>query len=138
MLWFLRLLFIAIFVAMSALIVGASLAQPIFGIPREVFTNPWFVATLFDAYFAFLTFYVWVAWKEQSLAARVLWLPAVLLWGNFAMAIYMLRELFSIKEASELDQVFTARREGRIALPLTFVLIGIGAYALGAGPLFAA
>jgi hypothetical protein len=135
MLWFLRLLFVGIFAAMSALIAWASLEQPIFGIPREVFTNPWFVATLFDAYFAFITFYVFVAWKEQSIGARVLWLPVVLLWGNFAMAVYMLVELFRIDHTDRLKEVFTQQRAGKIGLPIGFLLAGLAAYALGAGPL---
>ena len=135
MLWFLRLLFIGIFVAMSVLIVWASLEQPIFGIPRDVFTNPWFVATLFDAYFAFVTFYVFVAWKEQSTGARVLWLPVVLLWGNFAMAVYMLVELFRIDHIGRLKEVFMQPREGTIDLPIGFLIAGLVAYALGAGPL---
>lgn len=120
---------------MSALIAWASLEQPIFGIPREVFTNPWFVATLFDAYFAFITFYVFVAWKEQSIGARVLWLPVVLLWGNFAMAVYMLVELFRIDHTDRLKEVFTQQRAGKIGLPIGFLLAGLAAYALGAGPL---
>lgn len=120
---------------MSALIAWASLEQPIFGIPREVFTNPWFVATLFDAYFAFITFYVFVAWKEQSIGARVLWLPVVLLWGNFAMAVYMLVELFRIDHIDRLKEVFTQQRAGKIGLPIGFLLAGLAAYALGAGPL---
>ena len=120
---------------MSALIAWASLEQPIFGIPREVFTNPWFVATLFDAYFAFITFYVFVAWKEQSIGARVLWLPVVLLWGNFAMAVYMLVELFRIDHIDRLKEVVTQQRAGKIGLPTGFLLAGLAAYALGAGPL---
>lgn len=120
---------------MSALIAWASLEQPIFGIPREVFTNPWFVATLFDAYFAFITFYVFVAWKEQSIGARVLWLPVVLLWGNFAMAVYMLVELFRIDHTDRLKEIFTQQRAGKIGLPIGFLLAGLAAYALGAGPL---
>lgn len=137
MLWFLRALFIGIFVAMSSLIVWASSEQPIFGIPRDVFTNPWFIATLFDAYFAFITFYVWVAWKERSIGARGLWLLVVLIWGNFAMAIYMIIELFRIDHIDRLREVFTTRREGKLALPIAFVVFGVIAYLLGAGPLLA-
>ena len=83
---FLRFLFAAILATMLAGTVRASLAQALFDIPPEVYRNPWFQVTLLDAYFAFLTFYVWVAWKERSTAARALWLVAILLWGNFALA----------------------------------------------------
>jgi hypothetical protein len=50
----------------------------------------------------------------------------------------MLRELFRIQRSSQLNEVFITRHEGHIALPLAFVLAGIGAYLLGAGPLFTA
>ena len=110
--------------------------QPIFGIPTEVKSNPWFIATLFDAYFAFITFYVWVAWKEPSLGARILWFTSVIMWGNFAMAVYMLIELFRIKHIDQLSTIFGEQRDGKIGLPLGFTLAGLGAYALGAGPLF--
>lgn len=55
--------------------------------------NAWFVATLVDAYFGFLWFYLWIVYKERSWMARILWLPPVLLLGNMAMAAYMLLQL---------------------------------------------
>jgi hypothetical protein len=63
------------------------LAQPAAG------THPWFVATLFDAYFGFLWFWAWIAYKETSHLARALWLVLVLGLGNLAMAAYMLLQL---------------------------------------------
>ena len=73
MLIFIRALFVTVIVSMLAVTGWASTQCALFDIPREVFTHPWFIATLFDAYWAFITFYVWVAWKEQTTAARVLW-----------------------------------------------------------------
>jgi len=35
-----------------------------------------------------------------------------------------------------LREVVTQQREGRIGLPLAFTVTGVGAYLLGAGPLF--
>ena len=84
----------------------------------------------------FITFYVWVAWKEPSLGARILWFTSVIMWGNFAMAVYMLIELFRIKHIDQLSTIFGEQRDGKIGLPLGFTLAGLGAYALGAGPLF--
>ena len=78
---------------------------------------------------------MFVAWKEPKLGARILWFVTVILWGNFAMAIYMLVELFRIDHIDRLREVFTRQREGRIGLPLGFVIAGVAAYALGAGPL---
>lgn len=128
----LRIFFAAILAAMLWGTVRASLAQALFDIPPEVYTNPWFQVTLLDAYFAFLTFYVWIAWKEQSAGARVLWLVTVVLWGNFAMATYMLVELFRVHADASLAEVFTTRRPGRLALPAGFTVLGVAVYLLGA------
>lgn len=130
MLWFLRLLFIAVLGSMLWVTSWASLQVSILAIPRDVFTHPWFIATLFDAYFGFLTFYVWQAWKEQSLAARVLWFVAVMLLGNLAMAIYMLVELFRIRESAQLAEIFTRRNPGKLPLPGALVAASIGIYLL--------
>lgn len=115
----------------------ASSRCALFDIPREVFTHPWFIATLFDAYWAFIAFYVWVAWKEQTTAARILWFVTIILWGNLAMATYMLIELFRIQKIDQLGEVFATRRPGKIALPTILSTLGVGVYLLGASALFA-
>jgi len=128
----LRLLFIAILAVMLWGTVRASLAQALFDIPSAVIGNLWFQVTLLDAYFAFLTFYIWVAWKEQSTGARVLWFLAIMLWGNFAMATYMLMQLYRVPAAAPLGHVFTTREPGRLTLPAIFTALGVVIYLLGA------
>jgi hypothetical protein len=129
----LRLWFWFVLVAMLGVIGWASSRVALFDIPREVFTHPWFLATLADAYFAFVAFWVWVAWKERTFAARSLWLLAILLWGNPAIALYMLLEVARVARAGGgLDAVFTTPRPGRVALPAALVLVGIAVYLLGA------
>jgi hypothetical protein len=116
----LRLLFFIIIVSMLGVTSWASLQQSLGDFARSAtFRDPWVIATLFDAYWAFISFYVWVAWKEQSLAARVLWFVAILLLGNLAMAAYMLRELFAVsaRAPDALHEVFTRRRPGTLLLP---------------------
>ncbi len=137
MLWFLRILFLTVIVSMLAITGWASSQCALFAIPREVFTHPWFIATLFDAYWAFIAFYVWVAWKEQTLAARVLWFVAIILLGNLSMATYLLIELFRIQKIDQLGEVFATRRPGRIALPAVLSALGAVVYLLGASALFA-
>jgi hypothetical protein len=63
--------------------------------PSEGHT-PWLVATLFDAYFGFLWFWLWIAYKETSWVSRIGWLVPILLLGNMAMAAYMLRQLWTL------------------------------------------
>jgi predicted permease len=130
MLWFLRFLFIAVLGSMLWVTSWASMRGSILAIPRDVFTHPWFIATLFDAYFGFVTFYVWQAWKEQSLAGRVLWFIAVMLLGNLAMSIYLLAELFRINKSAQLAEVISRRNPGRLMLPGALVAASIGIYLL--------
>lgn len=130
MIIFLRALFIVVIASMLAVTTWASLHTPIFSIPRDVFTHPWFIATLFDAYWAFIAFYVWVAWKEQSAAARIGWFVAIIALGNIAMAVYMLRELFGVPANDPLDPVFTRRNPGSVLLPVLLGAAGVGVYLL--------
>ena len=118
MIIFLRFLFIAVIASMIAVTSWAGSQQSLSAFARsETFRDPWVIATLFDAYWAFMSFYVWMAWKEQSLGARLLWFVAVILLGNMAMAAYMLVQLYSIPETGSLNAVFTQRQPGRLALP---------------------
>ena len=109
----------------------ASLNQALGDFARgPVIRDPWVVATLFDAYLAFLTFFVWVAWKEQSMVARALWFVAIMLLGNFAMAGYMLRELFAVPASGSVHDVFTRRNDGKLVLPGVLTAAAVGVYLL--------
>ncbi len=106
----LRLAAAFVLVAMLVVTTWASLHVALWNIPREILTYPWFIATLFDTYFAFLTFYVWLAYKETSNFARVLWLLAILLLGNIAMAIYLLRELLRLPPNATMEDLLLRRK----------------------------
>ena len=75
-----------------------------------VCSEPWGLATMFDAYFGFLAFWLYVAWRERSWTARIAWLVALLLLGNFAIAAYALLCLFAAKEETDLGKVFFTRK----------------------------
>ena len=105
MIWFLRIAFIGVLISMFAVTGWASSVVALWKTPRAVATHPWFIATLFDTYFAFLTFYCWVAYKERTWMARTLWLIAILLLGNIAMAIYMLILLFRVPATAKIESV---------------------------------
>jgi hypothetical protein len=105
MIGFLRIAFIVVLLAMFAVTGWASSEVALWKTPRAVATHPWFIATLFDTYFAFLTFYAWVAYKETTAAARVGWLLGILLLGNIAMAIYMLIQLFRLPANARIEDL---------------------------------
>ena len=105
MIWFLRIAFLIVIVSMLVVTTWASLRVPIWEIPAAVGGHPWFVATLFDAYFGFLTFYAWVFYKETSPVARILWFFGILLLGNIAMAAYMLWKLFKLPSNAPMEKL---------------------------------
>jgi len=98
-----------VLVSMLAVTGWASMEVALWKTPRAVVTHPWFIATLFDTYFAFLTFYLWLAYKETSNGARALWLVAILLLGNIAMATYMLIQLFRLPPGAKLEELLLRR-----------------------------
>ena len=107
----LRLLFGTILVTMIGVTTWASLRQPVWqwGGLTQAPDNGWTIATLCDAYFGFVTFYVWLAWKERRWLPRVAWLIAILLLGNMAMATYVLLQLRRLPNGEPMATLLTAR-----------------------------
>ena len=75
-----------------------------------VCAEPWGLATMFDAYFGFLAFWLYVAWRERTLGARAGWLVALLLLGNFAIAAYALLCLRASTGETDPGKIFFARK----------------------------
>jgi hypothetical protein len=131
MIVFLRVLFVVVIASMLGVTTWASLHQPLGDFVRSAtFRDPWVIATLFDAYWAFVTFYVWVAWKEGSALARILWFIAIMLLGNLAMAAYMLAELFRVPANGRLHDVFTRQNPGKLTFPAILTGLAIAVYLL--------
>jgi hypothetical protein len=110
MILFLRILFILVLVSMLCVTTWASKQVPLWKIPYETWTHPWWIATLFDAYWGFITFYCWIVYKEVSWVARAGWLIGVLLLGNIAMAIYALIQLFKVPLNAKMEDVLVRRK----------------------------
>lgn len=69
----------------------------------------WTIATLIDAYYGFLTFYVWVAYKETAWVRRILWFVAIMALGNMAMSAYVLWQLRGHKSGESLANLLLRR-----------------------------
>jgi hypothetical protein len=71
--------------------------------------TPWLVATLLDAYFGFLWFWLWIAYKETRWAPRLLWLVLVLGLGNIAMGAYMLIRIAQLPKGATFEDLLLRR-----------------------------
>ena len=95
----LKLIFAGILIYMIGMTTWVSLHKSIMLSPNEFSwaESPWAVATFFDAYFGFITFYAWVFYKENSWLARMVWFVAIMGLGNIAMSSYVLIQLFKLR-----------------------------------------
>lgn len=107
----LQLLFGFILVSLTAYNAWVSTQQSVFdwgGLTTPP-DNLWTIATLVDAYYGFITFYVWVLWKETRTLPRVLWFLAIMGLGNIAMSVYVLRQLARLGPSESFGTLLSAR-----------------------------
>jgi hypothetical protein len=69
----------------------------------------WTIAAFIDAYCGFLTFYVWVLYKEARWIKRIGWFLAIMLLGNIAMSAYVLLQLMRLAPNEGANGILTAR-----------------------------
>ena len=103
---FLKLLFAFIFVFMVVMTVRTSMQVSLWSALPAFAASPWSMATLYDAYFGFLTFFCWLAWRERSLVVKIIWFVLIMLGGNIAMSLYVLIQLFQLKAEDSVSALF--------------------------------
>jgi len=89
----LMILCIAILALMIAVTARASFDRSIIEALIQLFPDPWFQATICDAYCGFVIFYVWVAYRERRPWKRIVWFVLIMALGNIAMPTYVLIQL---------------------------------------------
>lgn len=94
--------FAALLLGLVALTVVASLDRDVVTAARALWPDPWFRATLADAYIGFFTIWLWIAWRQKTVAARVAWLVLLLALGNIAIAAYVLSQLLRLDPGASL------------------------------------
>jgi hypothetical protein len=106
---FLKFLFAFIFVFMVAITVRTSMQVSLWSAWSSFAASPWSMATLYDAYFGFITFFCWLAWRERSLGSKISWLVLILVLGNIAMSLYVLIQLFGLRPEESASALFTRK-----------------------------
>ncbi|HUB81987.1 MAG TPA: DUF1475 family protein [Bryobacteraceae bacterium] len=105
----LQILFAAIFTWMTVMTIRTSLAVSLWEAWPSYAANQWAVATLCDAYFGFLTFYIWVVYKERSIWTRILWFVLVMGLGNIAMSLYVSLQLMRLRADDPVESILWRR-----------------------------
>lgn len=104
-----KLFFSFVLISMLIATTWASLHENVFVGAAKMMQEPWGVATLADTYFGFIIFFLWVAYRENSLVQKVLWFLAIITLGNIATSIYALKELWSLPPGTGLDGLFSKK-----------------------------
>jgi hypothetical protein len=103
------LFFTLILLAMLAVTTIASFDRGVFTAGADLWQDPWFRATLADAYFGFLTIYLWIAYRERSWFARGVWFVLLMGLGNIAIAVYALIQLARLKPGEGIGTLLQRR-----------------------------
>ena len=109
---FLVLLFSTILIAMILITTHASLDRTVSNVGKELLSDRWFQATLCDAYFGFITVYIWVWYRERTFLARSVWFILIMLLGNIAISIYVLIQIWLLPGNASLCDLMKRRSIG--------------------------
>lgn len=104
-----KVLFAGVFVCMTLVTIRAGMTVSLRDAWADYVANPWAVATLYDAYFGFLTFYLWVLFKERTMGSRLLWFLLITCLGNIAMSLYVLIQLHRLPAGEPVEAVLWHR-----------------------------
>ena len=101
----LKIIFSVILIWISYQVIQTSLESNLFKEWDFLGSIPWMRATLWDFYANLFVIYLWVLYKERSLAVKTLWLVALFCLGSIGTCIYMLIQLFKLKDGEGLTEL---------------------------------
>ena len=109
---FLTLLCLAMIAVMGRLAWSAIQHQDMISANRLLLPDPWYRVLLVDAYCGFLWFWLWVAWREQSVLRGGVWFVLIMGLGNLATAGYLLLQLRHWQPVQGVAGLLLGRRQG--------------------------
>lgn len=105
----LKVIFGLLFIWVCYMVITTSLQSNLFKEWDYLGSIPWMRATLWDFYANVSVIYLWVCYKEKSIAAKIIWLVLLVLLGSIASTAFVLIQLFRLKPHEGLKELFTSR-----------------------------
>jgi len=102
----LKVLFSLLFAWMCYTVISTSIENNLFKQWDFLGSIPWMRATLWDFYANVTVIFLWVAYKENSLLLRIIWLILLVTLGSIASCAFVLIELFRLKLGEGLKEFF--------------------------------
>lgn len=106
---FLKIVLIGVLIFMIWEIIDTSLESDLFSVLHDLIQIPWMEATLFDFYANVLILSLWISYKETNIIKKILWIMFLIMMGSVATCVYVLKELFALKDDEALRVLLTRR-----------------------------
>ena len=113
MISFLKIFLSLVWVFMVYIVVSTSLESSLFKEWSYLGSIPWMQATLWDFYANVLVIYLWVLYREESVAVKILWAILFFALGSIATIGYVLVQLFSLRDGEDVDRILTSKTTPR-------------------------
>ncbi|WP_214073616.1 DUF1475 family protein [Mucilaginibacter sp. dw_454] len=107
----LKILFSVLFAWMCYTVITTSIHSNLFKEWDFLGSIPWMRATLWDFYANVLVIFVWVCYKERSIALKIIWLILLVVLGSIASCAFVLIQLFRLKPGEGLKDFFSKQHE---------------------------
>lgn len=109
MISFLKIALSLAWVFMVYIVVSTSLESSLFKEWNYLGSIPWMRATLWDFYGNVFIIYLWVLYRERSIAVKLIWAVLFFCLGSIATIGYTLIQLFQLKEGEGIQKILQPR-----------------------------
>jgi hypothetical protein len=103
----LKIFFSLLFVWMCYTVISTSVSSNLFKEWGALGSIPWMRATLWDFYANVTVIFLWLCYKEKSIAIKIIWLILLVALGSIASCAYVLIQLFKLKPGEGLKEFFS-------------------------------
>jgi amino acid permease len=103
----LKIFFSILFIWMCYIVISTSINSNLFKQWDFLGSIPWMRATLWDFYANVTAIFLWVCYKEKSIALRITWLILLVALGSIATCAFVLIQLFKLKPGEGLKEFFS-------------------------------
>jgi hypothetical protein len=107
---FLIAVFSILFIYIVYTVISTSIESNLFTEWDFLASIPWMKATLIDFYINTVVIFVWMAFREKSWLARILWLLGFVLLGSIATTFYVLVQLFKLDKTEPVINAFLLKK----------------------------
>jgi hypothetical protein len=101
----LKIIFSALFIWVTYIVISTSLESSLFKEWDFLAAIPWMRATLWDFYANIFIIILWMFYKEKSIVLKIVWVILFVCLGSIATCAYILIKLFKLNEGEGVNEL---------------------------------